>query len=117
MHRQHDEKRRRYTASHARRSLCSGNDAPHDHSVQGSYRLAPPVLVRSRILPIEYIPTGWYANYSMTARPTQPDSRTRLLDAAMQVIRARGYSGTTVDDICAAAGLTKGAFFHHFKSK
>jgi len=53
----------------------------------------------------------------MTARPTQPDSRTRLLDAAMQVIRARGYSGTTVDDICAAAGLTKGAFFHHFKSK
>ena len=35
----------------------------------------------------------------------------------MQVIRAQGYSGTTVDDICSAAGLTKGAFFHHFKSK
>ena len=42
---------------------------------------------------------------------------TRLLDAAMQVIRAQGYSGTTVDDICSAAGLTKGAFFHHFESK
>ena len=35
----------------------------------------------------------------------------------MQVIRAQSYSGTTVDDICSAAGLTKGAFFHHFKSK
>jgi TetR/AcrR family transcriptional regulator, transcriptional repressor for nem operon len=53
----------------------------------------------------------------MSATTTQPDSRTRLLDAAMQVIRARGYSGTTVDDICSAAGLTKGAFFHHFGSK
>jgi len=35
----------------------------------------------------------------------------------MLVIRAQGYSATTVDDICRAAGLTKGAFFHHFKSK
>jgi TetR/AcrR family transcriptional repressor of nem operon len=46
-----------------------------------------------------------------------PDTRTRLLDAALYVIRAQGYSATTVDDICGAAGLTKGAFFHHFKSK
>lgn len=47
----------------------------------------------------------------------QPEARTRLLDAAMQVIRTRGYTAATVDDICKAAGLTKGAFFHHFKSK
>ena len=47
----------------------------------------------------------------------QPDARTRLLDTAMQVIRAKGYTASTVDDICQAAGLTKGAFFHHFKSK
>ena len=53
----------------------------------------------------------------MSAATTQPGSRSRLLDAAMQVIRAQGYSGTTVDDICSAAGLTKGAFFHHFESK
>src|SRR5215468_5601320 len=51
------------------------------------------------------------------AATAQSDSRTRLLDAAMAVIRAQGYSATTVDDICRAAGLTKGAFFHHFESK
>src|SRR5215813_5657828 len=52
-----------------------------------------------------------------TRAPAHPDARTRLLDAAMQVIREQGYSATTVDDICRAAGVTKGAFFHHFKSK
>src|SRR5262245_4692764 len=46
-----------------------------------------------------------------------PDSRTRLLDAALAVIRARGYSATRVEDICEAAGLSKGSFFHHFVSK
>jgi TetR/AcrR family transcriptional regulator, transcriptional repressor for nem operon len=48
---------------------------------------------------------------------TPRDSKAKLLDAALMVIRAKGYSATTVDDICAAAGLTKGSFFHHFKSK
>ena len=45
------------------------------------------------------------------------NSRSKLLDAALQVIRTKGYVATTVDDICAIAGVTKGSFFHHFKSK
>ena len=49
--------------------------------------------------------------------PPAPLARTKLLDAALAVIRARGYSATTVDEICREAGVTKGAFFHHFKSK
>jgi len=44
-------------------------------------------------------------------------SRKKLLDASLHVIRSKGYEATTVDDICAAAGLSKGSFFHHFKSK
>lgn len=47
----------------------------------------------------------------------KPLARTKLLESARDVIRAQGYSATTVDDICTAAGVTKGAFFHHFKSK
>ena len=49
--------------------------------------------------------------------PPRTDARTRLLDAAMTLLRTRGYAATTVDEICAAAGVTKGAFFHHFRSK
>ena len=45
------------------------------------------------------------------------ESKTKLLDAALQVVRAKGYAATTVDDICQKAGVTKGSFFHHFKSK
>jgi TetR/AcrR family transcriptional repressor of nem operon len=47
----------------------------------------------------------------------QHESKTRFLNAALQVIRARGYNATRVEDICAAAGLTKGSFFHHFSGK
>ena len=43
--------------------------------------------------------------------------RSRLLDAALHVIRSKGYSASTVDDICTEAGVTKGSFFHYFKSK
>ena len=46
-----------------------------------------------------------------------PTARTKLLDAAINVIRAQGYAATSVDDLCRAAGVTKGAFFHHFASK
>jgi TetR/AcrR family transcriptional repressor of nem operon len=45
------------------------------------------------------------------------ESKTKLLDAALQVVRGKGYAATTVDDICQKAGVTKGSFFHHFKSK
>ena len=49
--------------------------------------------------------------------PPSKDTRTRLLDAAMAVFRAKGYAATSVDDLCRAAGVTKGAFFHHFRTK
>ena len=47
----------------------------------------------------------------------QHESKSKLLDAALQVIRSKGYAATTVEDICRQAGVTKGSFFHHFKSK
>jgi len=55
----------------------------------------------------------------MTTAQPQPhhESKAKILDAALRVIRTKGYSATTIDDVCHAAGLTKGSFFHHFKSK
>jgi TetR/AcrR family transcriptional repressor of nem operon len=48
---------------------------------------------------------------------TQPDTRTRLLDAAEGLINRRGYAATSIDQILEEVGVTKGAFFHHFRSK
>jgi TetR/AcrR family transcriptional repressor of nem operon len=53
----------------------------------------------------------------MDTMQLQHDSRTRLLDATLKVVRAKGYSAARIDDVCAEAGLTKGSFFHHFDSK
>lgn len=49
--------------------------------------------------------------------PERGSARTRLLEAAQDLIRLKGYAATTVDDICNAAQVTKGAFFHHFNNK
>lgn len=47
----------------------------------------------------------------------KPSARNKILGSALAVIRTKGYAATSVDDLCAAAGVTKGAFFHHFRSK
>ncbi len=53
----------------------------------------------------------------MVRRQEKQSARSKILDAALATIRAKGYAATTVDDLCAASGVTKGAFFHHFQSK
>lgn len=52
-----------------------------------------------------------------TRLESRHESKTRFLKAAVHVIRAKGYSATRIEDVCEAAGLTKGSFFHHFDSK
>lgn len=53
----------------------------------------------------------------MGSSEAKHESKVRLLNAALQVFRERGYTATRVEDVCEAADLTKGSFFHHFKSK
>jgi TetR/AcrR family transcriptional repressor of nem operon len=66
------------------------------------------------------IPTGWYDSgmgRKTTQTPERGDARTRLLEAARDLVRTQGFAATSVDQLCRAAGVTKGAFFHHFASK
>ncbi|MBO9653574.1 MAG: TetR/AcrR family transcriptional regulator [Agrobacterium tumefaciens] len=51
------------------------------------------------------------------ARKQNPSTKPSLLEAAFAVIRTKGYAAATIDDVCAKAVLSKGAFFHHFSSK
>src|SRR5262245_45146360 len=44
-------------------------------------------------------------------------TRERILAAAEPLVLENGFAGTSLDDILSATGLTKGAFFHHFKDK
>src|SRR5690242_2327936 len=54
-----------------------------------------------------------------STKPATPkaSAKDKIVQAALAVIRSKGYAATTLDDLCAAAGVTKGAFFHHFDSK
>ena len=44
-------------------------------------------------------------------------TRERLLQAAKKLVMSKGFAGMSIDDVLKETGLTKGAFFHHFKSK
>jgi TetR/AcrR family transcriptional repressor of nem operon len=44
-------------------------------------------------------------------------ARDKIVAAAIELFQRNGFVATTVDQICTAAGVTKGAFFHHFESK
>jgi AcrR family transcriptional regulator len=45
------------------------------------------------------------------------ETRARILGAALKEFSGSGYDAASVDDICAEAGVSKGAFYHHFPSK
>lgn len=44
-------------------------------------------------------------------------SRTKILKAASLLFASRGFDNVTIDEIMAAAGMTRGAFYAHFKTK
>lgn len=45
------------------------------------------------------------------------ETRARILESAIKLFSNRGYNKASVDDLCAEAGISKGAFYHHFESK
>ena len=49
--------------------------------------------------------------------PKRGDTRERLLSIAEEAVLAKGFAGTSIDELIAAAGITKSGFFYHFKDK
>ena len=47
----------------------------------------------------------------------RPSVRDQLIESAVEVFHARGFNGCSVQDIVEAAGVPKGSFYNHFKSK
>lgn len=45
------------------------------------------------------------------------ETRNHILEAATQLFSKTGYDATGVAEICQAAGVSKGAFYHHFPTK
>ncbi|NNM67954.1 MAG: TetR/AcrR family transcriptional regulator [Spirochaetales bacterium] len=53
----------------------------------------------------------------MGLTPKGQDSQENLATTALRLFRQRGFHGVSISDVCQAAGVTKGALYHHFKSK
>lgn len=56
-------------------------------------------------------------NYIQRRKEQSQRTESAILNAALTLMREKGFDGVTVRDICKAAGITTGAFYHHFQSK
>lgn len=46
-----------------------------------------------------------------------PQTKEKLINATLQLMLAKGYTATSIDEICNKAHITKGGLFHYFDSK
>lgn len=62
-------------------------------------------------------------NAGVTANMSEPETskpvptRKQILDAAESAVLAKGFSGTSIDELIAAVGISKSGFFYHFRDK
>jgi AcrR family transcriptional regulator len=54
---------------------------------------------------------------SLLARQNSIETRSNIVRAAARLWASKGYDATTVDEICAAAGIGRSTYYHHFESK
>ncbi len=60
-------------------------------------------------------PTRLYRG--LTAEQRDARRRSQLLDAALELFGAKGYSATTIADLCARARITQRSFYEHFQTR
>jgi len=59
-------------------------------------------------------PTDWSVLFM---QKRSEETRRGIMESAVQLFSRSGYDASSVDEICQAAGISKGAFYHHFPSK
>jgi AcrR family transcriptional regulator len=53
----------------------------------------------------------------MAVQVRSEETRTRILQSAMKLFSEKGFDAAGVAEICSTAGVSKGAFYHHFETK
>jgi AcrR family transcriptional regulator len=84
----------------------------------GARRASQPRIARKWLLAIEV--SASVSPRSPTGRTQQERSEattTALVSAARELFAQDGYAATSLDAVCAHAGVTKGALYHHFEGK
>ncbi len=56
-------------------------------------------------------------DYTQRRKEQAQRTESAILNAALNLMREKGFEAVTVRDICKEAGITTGAFYHHFQSK
>jgi AcrR family transcriptional regulator len=64
-----------------------------------------------------FLPEMWDRALAPRARDRKRDPAARLLAAARDAFARRGYGEVNVDELCRAAGIAKGSFYRHYRSK
>jgi AcrR family transcriptional regulator len=67
------------------------------------------------VITVSVVPIA--ANRTVQAFPDPERTRRVLLASALELFGTKGFHASSVQEIVRAAGLTKGAFYHHFASK
>lgn len=68
-------------------------------------------------MPIQTYPPCSYRTYPLVSKPSAHPTRERILEVAHDLVLRNGFAATSLEQILGRAGVTKGAFFHHFSSK
>ncbi|MFT5206899.1 MAG: TetR/AcrR family transcriptional repressor of nem operon [Candidatus Omnitrophota bacterium] len=53
----------------------------------------------------------------MTQVADKQPTKIRILETSKEMMLEKGYTATSIDDICKCTGVAKGSFFHYFKNK
>lgn len=56
-------------------------------------------------------------DYAQRRKQQSKQTEQAILEAALALMREKGFEAVTVRDVCHRAGITTGAFYHHFRSK